>query len=169
MGAQVVEDVLAEGREPEGHQLWHHLPGGRVVGEEATVPGGVDAGERRPEEGWCQGPVRSCCPAARPLHSPADHIAQGHGGQEQAQDEHQLEEEEGAGGSESPNGGPGVPQQGVLGEQQRGVSDGCPRRDRRGSSRRRGCWVDGTRGAHTAAPPPPPPATSPARALTFLM
>lgn len=48
-GAQVVEGTLGRGRQPEGHQLWDHLPGGRVVGEEATVPGGVDAAERGPE------------------------------------------------------------------------------------------------------------------------
>lgn len=56
--------------------------------------------------------------------SPADHIAQGHDGQEQAQEEHQLEEEGGAGGTEPPWRGPGVPQEGVLGGEQRqmGVS-----------------------------------------------
>lgn len=47
--------------------------------------------------------------------SPADHIAQGYDGQEQAQDEHQLEEEGGAGGAESPRRGLGVPHEGVLG------------------------------------------------------
>ena len=39
-----MEDALAGEWEPEGHQLRDHLPGGRVVGEEATVPGGADAG-----------------------------------------------------------------------------------------------------------------------------
>lgn len=51
-----MEGALGGGRQPEGHQLWDHLPGGRVVGEEATVPGGVDAGEREPGQGWLQGP-----------------------------------------------------------------------------------------------------------------
>lgn len=45
VGAEVVEDTLARKRELEGHQLWYHLPGGRIVGEEAAVPGGVGAGE----------------------------------------------------------------------------------------------------------------------------
>lgn len=113
-----MEDALAGRREPEGHQLWDHLPGGRVVGEEATVPGGVDAGDRQPEQGWCQGPRggATCPPATGALRpSPADHIAQGHDGQEQAQEEHQLEEEGGAGGPESPRRGLGVPHEGVLG------------------------------------------------------
>lgn len=65
---------------------------------------------------------RSCPPArsprASPHPSPADHVAQGHGGQKQAQHQHQLEEEGGAGGTESARGRPGVPQEGVLGSKQ---------------------------------------------------
>lgn len=48
MGAQVVDGTLARGWQPEGHQLRDHLPGGRVFGEEAAVPGGTDAVERGP-------------------------------------------------------------------------------------------------------------------------
>lgn len=54
-------------------------------------------------------------PPAPPRPSPADHVAKGHGGQKQAQDEHQLEEEGGAGGTESSVGHPGVLEEGVLG------------------------------------------------------
>lgn len=122
-----MEGSLAKGWQLEGHQLRDHLPGGRVVGEEAAVPGGVDAAERRPERGCGRGPREE--PPARPSASvplppsPADHVAQGHGGQKQAQDEHQLEEEGGAGGSEPPRGRLGVPQEVVLGgKQQRWVS-----------------------------------------------
>lgn len=65
--------------------------------------------------------VRSypCHPLGAPLlfPSPADHIAQGHCSQKQAQEEHQLEEEGGAGGAEGPRRCPGVLQEGVLGAQ----------------------------------------------------
>ena len=113
-----MEDALAGGWEPEGHQLRDHLPGGRVVGKEATVPGGADAGREmdrgRPGSATRRG-AAGLAALGPLLRSPADHIAQGHGGQEQAQEEHQLEEEDGAGGAESPRGRPGVPQQSVLG------------------------------------------------------
>lgn len=88
MGAEVMEGILARKWELEGHQLWYHLPGGRVVCEEATVPGGVGA---------------------------ADHVGQRHCSQKQAKEQHQMEEEDGAGGSEKPWGCLGVPQEGVLG------------------------------------------------------
>ena len=78
---------------------------------------------RQAEWGYGQGP-REELPAhpsasAPLLPSPADHVAQGHGGQKQAQDEHQLEEEGGARGSEPPRGRLGVPQKVVLGSKQK--------------------------------------------------
>lgn len=66
-----------------------------------------------------QGPREELPPTPQPpatlRPAPADHVAQRHGGQKQAQDEHQLEEEGGARGSEPAKGRPGVPQEGVLG------------------------------------------------------
>lgn len=40
-----MEGTLAREWQLEGHQLGYHLPGGRIVGKEATFPGGVDAAE----------------------------------------------------------------------------------------------------------------------------
>lgn len=115
MGAEVMEGILARKWELEGHQLWYHLPGGRVVCEEATVPGGVGAGEMgadRPVRTW----GRSCwaSPPSLQPSSPADHVGQRHCSQKQAKEQHQMEEEDGAGGSEKPWGCLGVPQEGVL-------------------------------------------------------
>lgn len=69
-------------------------------------------------EGQCQVPreeLPACPSPALLLPSPADHVAQRHGGHKQAEDEHQLEEEGRAGSPESARGRPGVPQEGVLG------------------------------------------------------
>lgn len=41
-----MEGPLTREWELEAHQLRYHLPGGRVVCEEAAVPGGAGAGER---------------------------------------------------------------------------------------------------------------------------
>lgn len=127
------------------------------------------AGVRAPGEEGLPAPQ----PRAPLLPSPADHIAQRHDGQEQAQDEHQLEEEGGAGGAESSGRGLGVPHQGVLGEAAAGgeaVSRGSPRP----RAVPLGGWAEAGRepgsaaagsGAH-AVPLRPPPSP---RALTFLM
>lgn len=45
VGAEVTEGTLARKWELEGYQLGYHLPGGRIVCEEATVPGGVGAAD----------------------------------------------------------------------------------------------------------------------------
>ena len=169
-----MEDALAGEWEPEGHQLRDHLPGGRVVGEEATVPGGADAGRETARGGPGSVPGRGAAgPAASGslFRSPADHIAQGRGGQEQAQEEPQLEEEDGAGGAESPRGRPGVPQQGVLGgggtRTQGGVvsADCRPEVTGRAAEGCEGCPAGGAQGAHAGAPLHPPAPW----ALTFLM
>jgi len=134
--------------------------------------------------------ARSPGPAASGplLRSPADHIAQGYGGQKQAQEEHQLEEEDGAGGAESPRGRPGVPQQSVLGGEgkrtQGGILSAVCRLEvigqrslqTRGAVCRlevagraaagcEGCPADGAQGAHAGAPLRP----AGPRVLTFLI
>lgn len=70
VGTEVPEGTLARKWELEGHQFWHHLPGGRIVGEEATVPGGVGAGEMGTDR-FVRVWGRSCwtsLPAASPHH-----------------------------------------------------------------------------------------------------
>lgn len=85
MGAEVTEGTLARKWELEGYQLGYHLPGGRIVCEEATVPGGVGAGEMGADRlvriwgrsYWASLPATS-------LSSPADHVGQRYCSQKQA-------------------------------------------------------------------------------------
>lgn len=114
MGAEVTEDTLARKWELERHQLRDHLPGGRIVGEEAAVPGGAGAREMVVDRVVRDG-AGDAGPASRPpSQSPADDVDQRHSSQEQAQKKHQLEKEGGTGGSEQPWGWPGIPQECVL-------------------------------------------------------
>jgi hypothetical protein len=77
VGAEVVEGTLAREWELEGNQLRDHLPGSRVVGEEATVPGRVDARDRVDSTVSTGEELPQDLPASV-FPSPADHIAQGH-------------------------------------------------------------------------------------------
>lgn len=80
-------------------------------------------------EGQCQVPGEEL-PAGQPpaslLPSPADHVAQRHGGHKQAEDEHELEEEGRAGSPEAARGRPGVPQEGVLGGKKQPLGAASP-------------------------------------------